>query len=105
MIRVTIELLPLGEDRGRENEVLGVMLIANDLTKTFASKGRRANYFIKLWKKRHAGIVHRHYPFLPAPADPWATTEVRDFPRLSQHPWNIVREALNTLAKQKGGRI
>lgn len=103
MIRVTIEMLPGGVDMGPgENEILGVMLIDNNLMKSLETKGKKGDYRVRLWKKRNAANViaalglgdtdlfrHAHY------------TEVKDYNRKAYHPWNLVRIALNQIAEGK----
>lgn len=88
MIRCTLELIPGGIG---EPELLGQIDIDNRIGRTLASAGKRGDYGYELFKKRRgrvfrAGVIH-------------------DFPRLSYHTWNLVRDILNEVAKSNGGRI
>lgn len=105
MIRVTVELLPFGED-GDHNEILGVMLLSNDLAGSLRSGGQRGNYNVRLWKKRNAanlfaacklGASHLY--------SAWAETKVENYPRLAYHPWNLVRLALNQIYENNQRRM
>lgn len=88
MIRCTLELLKGGNED--DTELLGVIEISNNLFTSINSDGKRATYDVRLYKKRKTKF--------------WKT-KVRDFPRLSYHPWNTVRIALNQIAEKNGGRI
>lgn len=90
MIRCTLELIPGGVG---EPEHLGIIEIANEIGTTLSTGGKRGDYRFWLYKKRK-NVTHPH----------WCGT-VRDFPRLSYHPWNLVRRILNELAERNGGTI
>jgi hypothetical protein len=101
MIRVTIEMLKGGVDMGPgENEILGVMLITNDLKTSLKTEGKKGSYIVRLWKKRNAANVVAALGL--GDTDLWRFphyTEVKDFNRKAYHPWNIVRIALNQIAE------
>lgn len=80
MIRVTLELIPGGYG---EPERLGVIEIDNRIGRTMVTKGQRGDYGYALEKKRKGRVVYRG--------------EIDDFPRLSYHPWNLVRRILNDI--------
>lgn len=88
MIVCRLELWKGGNPEDVEH--LGTIHLTNDLETSLADP-RRGTYFVSLWKKRLAGKMWR--------------TKVYDYPRLSYHPWNLVRNALNEIAKKNGGRI
>jgi hypothetical protein len=99
MIRVTIEMLKGGVDMGPgENEILGVMLIDNNLVKSLKTEGKKGDYRVRLWKKRNAANVFHSLVL----GDPLAYrplyTVVKDYNRRAYHPWNLVRIALNQFA-------
>lgn len=87
MIKVTLELLPSGVDDSESKKLLGEIIIANDLIGTISSGGRRGNYSYKLFKKTKKKIA--------------GSGKIRDYPRLSYHPWELVRLILND-AKSDG---
>lgn len=91
MIKCTLELCPGGIDDPETNEHLGTIHIINNISKTVSTTGKRGTYDIQLWKKRRRG-------------NSWTTT-VKNFPRLSYHPWNLVLRALEQIAEEYGGRI
>jgi hypothetical protein len=99
MIRVTIEMLPGGVDMGPgENEILGVMLLANDLSATLKSKGTRGTYQVRLWKKRNAAnVIAANQLGSGFDYSPNRQAEVENFPRNSYHVWNLVWQALDQL--------
>ena len=88
MIVCKLELWPGGIEEGKED--LGRIEISNNVFETVRTEGRRGNYSYKLFKKRAKRIVCRG--------------RVQNFPRLSYHPWELVREILNDAAR-KNGRI
>lgn len=88
MIRCTLELLPGGIG---EPEHLGTILIDNRIRTTIESAGKRGDYGYRLKKKRKSVWV--------------ADGVVADFPRLSYHPWNLVKRILDDAAKKNGGTI
>lgn len=88
MIRVTLELVPGGIG---EPEHLGTIEIQNILTRSIETNGRRGDYAYEIFKKRTKS--------------PWRGGKVRDFPRRSQHCWNLVRQILNQAAERNGGVI
>jgi hypothetical protein len=85
-----VELLPGGFDMGDENELLGEIHIANDVILTMTNH-RRGNYKYTIFKKRRSV--------------PWFVGRLKNFPRKSYHPWEMVRQILNQAAEQNGGRI
>lgn len=91
MIKVTMELCPGGLDRPELNETLGVIYIANQIVRTASSRGVRGDYLFKLHKKRKGRVVYEGV--------------IEDFPRLSYHPWNLVKRILDSCASQNGGTI
>lgn len=86
MIRCTLELVPGGVG---EPEQLGIIEIGNGVMRTVQSDGRRGDYFYEVEKKRKGRVV--------------AKGVIRDFPRLSYHPWNLVRRILDEAADNNGG--
>jgi len=88
MIRCRLELLPGGLDSS-DNELLGEIIISNDIV-TSIKNPRRGTYFWEIFKKRR---------------NVWMAGGLDNFPRLSYHPWNIVREILNDAAERNGGRL
>jgi hypothetical protein len=91
MIRCTLELLRGGIDDPSQNVHLGTIEIANDIFSTLRSDGKRGSYKFEIHKKRLGRIFH--------------IGKVENFPRLSYHPWNLVRQILNDVADAHGGRI
>lgn len=75
MLRVTIELLPFGSEEKKRH--LGTIDIAND------GKGtpERGNYMVRLAK-------------MGRPLDTWRRGVVKDFPRLSRGPYDLLLRAL-----------
>jgi hypothetical protein len=90
VIRVTLELIPGGIG---EPEHLGTIEIANNISRTLDTEGRRGTYDARIWKKRFRR------------SDPWGDVTVENFPRRSYHPWNLVRQVLNMAAELNGGTI
>ncbi len=68
---------------------LGRIVIGNQ---GVSANERRGDYEAEIYKKTIRGA-------------PWKVVEIEDFPRLSLHPWNLVRKILNEAAVQNGGRI
>ena len=92
MIRCRLELVPGGiEGESIEPIHLGTIIIGNQIGRTLASDGKRGDYSYELEKKRKGRIVNDGI--------------IRDFPRLSYHPWNLVRRILNDAAETNGGTI
>jgi hypothetical protein len=91
MIRCILELLPGGIDDPELNEHLGAIHISNDIFRSMDDP-RRGTYNFDLYKKR-VGIA------------PWTEGRIENFPRYSYHPWNLVRQILNLVADEHGGRI
>lgn len=89
MIVCKLELWPGGNEENARH--LGTIEISNDLITTFGSSGLRGTYSFDIWKKRLGS--------------PWKSGRIREFPRLSYHPWNLVRQILNNAAEKNGGRI
>lgn len=81
MIRVTLELVPGGVG---EPERLGMIEIDNRFALTMLTDGKRGDYGYQLRKKRAGRITHEGV--------------VRNFPRLSYHPWNLVKRVLDDAA-------
>src|SRR3954466_7227303 len=104
MIRVTVEMLPGGVDMGPgENEILGVMLITNNIAKSIQTGGKRGDYGVHLWKKRNAAnVIAANQLGSGLDYDPAYKVEVTDFPRNSYHVWNLVRKALTEIAAIRG---
>lgn len=71
-------------------EHLGTIEISNQLARTMLNP-KRGDYGFRLFKKRLNRVFY--------------TGLVSDFPRLSYHPWNLVRQILNDAAERNGGRI
>lgn len=86
MIRVTIELLPFGLERGRKH--LGTIDIANDGTGT----AERGNYKVRL-----AGFRGPH--------SKWREGAVRDFPRKSRGPYDLLLRALAATVGDRARRL
>lgn len=89
MIRVTLELLPGGVEEDVEH--LGTIIISNDIMKSLQTHGMRGTYSYEVFKKRKGKV--------------FAKGRVRDFPRLSYHPWNLVLRVLKQEADKHGGTI
>jgi len=88
MIRVTLELVPAGVG---EPELLGTIEIGNMIGRTVQSAGKRGDYYYELAKKRRGRLACKG--------------TIEDFPRLSYHPWNLIRRILNDAAEKNGGTI
>lgn len=91
MIRVRMELLPGGYDREEDNELLGEIFIDNDIITSLATSGQRGDYRARIWKKQRGAV--------------WKTIRLKNFPRRSYHPWEMLRRILNQAAEQNGGHI
>lgn len=89
MIVCKLELWPGGVEEGAEH--LGTIKISNDMVTSLQSRGKRGAYGYEIFKKRVEKL--------------WDSGKIRDFPRLSYHPWNLIREILNQAADRNGGRI
>lgn len=90
MMKVTFELCPGGIDDPETNELLGKLVITNNIVKSIESRGKRGTYDVVIYKKRRV---------------PWKRIKVRDYAREAYHPWELVRQALNRAAEMNGGRI
>lgn len=88
MIRCTLELIPGGIG---EPEHLGVIDIDNRVLRSVYSGGKRGDYRYLLHKKRQGRVVSEGV--------------IHDFPRLSYHPWNLIKRILDDAAKKNGGTI
>lgn len=76
MIRVTVELVPRGDES--RALILARGVIANDGSGTL----RRGNYRFALSQQRRLTVTARK-------------GEVKDFPRLSKNVWHLLRLVLN----------
>jgi hypothetical protein len=92
MIVCRLELWPGGVEEAAEH--LGTIELSNQIIRSLRSDGKRGDYHVVLYKKRKT-----------KPKSGKFKTKVRDFPRLSYHPWNLVRIALNQIAEKNGGTI
>jgi hypothetical protein len=90
MIRVMLYLDPGGITPTDQWETMGRIDIENDALNTLATRGKRGTYIASIYKKR---------------ARLWKKIKLRDFPRESYHPWEMVRQILNKAAESNGGRI
>lgn len=86
MIRVTIEMLPRGDETKKYH--MGTIDIANDGTGT----AERGNYKVKL-----AGFKSPH--------SRWREGAVRDFPRKSRGPYDLLLRALATTVGDRAKRL
>lgn len=75
-----------------EWEVLGRIDIENELARTLSTDGKRGDYSAIIYKKRKT---------------PWSRRpiKIKNFPRLSYHPWNLILEILKKAAEKNGGRL
>ena len=80
-MRVRLEILKGGVDRGEDNEIVGEIYISNNIVRSIQTDGTRGDYKATVFKKRR-GIVFK-------------TVRVRDYPRKAYHPWELVRRILN----------
>jgi hypothetical protein len=83
MIRVTVELLPLGYESGKRK--LGVMYIANDGVTSRETNGKRGSYDFDIFGKRKLLRSGR----------------VEDYPRKSAIVWVLLHRALNVAFGKK----
>jgi len=84
MLRITVELLPLGdESRARH---LGTATIVND----GAGAKDIGNYIVRLSKWGR-------------PNDAWKTGTVKGFRRLSRGPWDLLYLALRDIVGERNG--
>lgn len=90
MIRCMLFLDPGGITPVERWELLGRIDIEN-LVETSLKNRRRADYRAKIYKK--------------LPKRVFKTVVIKDFPRLSYHPWETVRQILNKAADKNGGKI
>ena len=88
MIVCTLELWKGGDPNDRE--LLGRIEMSNDIVESTKTFGARGTYSCEIWKKRKVK---------------WKRLKIRNFPRKSYHPWNLVREVLNKAATENGGRL
>lgn len=88
MIVCILELWRGGDPDDRT--LLGRIEMANDLIESLDTGGSKGTYNCLIYKKRKTA---------------WRRIKIRNFPRLSYHPWNLVREILNKAAEQNGGRL
>jgi hypothetical protein len=79
MIRCTLELLPGGYEEDPQH--LGTIYIANEITQSVATGGKRGEYIYSLEKKRKGRTVSEGM--------------ISDYPRLSYSVWELVRRILN----------
>lgn len=86
MIRVTIQLLPFGSEAKARH--LGTIDIANDGTGT----AERGNYKVRL-----AGFRGPHTR--------WREGAVRDFPRISRGPYDLLLRALAATVGDRARRL
>jgi len=86
-----MELLPGGYDREEDNELLGEIFIDNDLTTSLSSGGRLGTYRARIFKKQRGHV--------------WRVVYLKNFPRKSYHPWEMLRRILNQAAEGNGGHI
>jgi hypothetical protein len=86
MIRVTVELLPKGDESQKRH--LGTALIANDGT----GSEREGNYNVQLSKWGEPGIA-------------WKKGRVEGFPRKGLGPWDLLGVALATILADRWRRF
>lgn len=89
MIRCMLFLDPGGNTPLDQWETLGRIDIANDVETTLHNI-KRGTYDARIYKKRK--VV-------------WKRVKIKDFPRLSYHPWNLIMQILREAARQNGGTI
>ena len=88
MIVCKLELWPGGDAENAEH--LGTIAISNNVIETIRTSGKRGDYRATIMKKRNKV---------------WRYVTVKNFPRQSYHPWNLIREILNKAAEQNGGQL
>lgn len=79
MIRVTVELLPHGDESRKRH--LGTCEIANDLEESLASRGDLGSYAVRLSKWGQ-------------PTQTWKRGRVGGFDRIKRGPWDLLYLAL-----------
>ena len=79
MLRVRVELIRGGVG---EPELLGEMVIVNDLLRSLETEGVRGSYRVRCWGKR------------PRPV---RSGQVENWPRRSKPVWALVRAALEAV--------
>jgi hypothetical protein len=89
MIRCTLELVRLGDPDNVKH--LGTIEISNQILDTIETKGKRGSYLAHIYKMKRGRSTSQ--------------VVIKDFPRLSYHPWNLIRRILNEAAKKNGGTI
>lgn len=90
MIRCMLFLDHGGITPINEWELLGRIDIENNVISSVRTGGKRGNYSVKIYKKQKRL---------------WMKLRLRDFPRQSYHPWEMIRRILNQAAEQNKGRI
>lgn len=90
MIRCMLFLDPGGVSRIDEWELLGHIDISNSIDRSLDDP-RRGDYEYEIFKKRRT--------------KPFAQGVISNFPRLSYHPWNLVKRILDEVARDHGGTI
>jgi hypothetical protein len=90
MIRCMLFLDPGGNAPRQEWKVLGHIDIENDFIHSLETSGLRGNYKASIFKKQKRR---------------WRTVKLKSFPRLSYHPWEMIRRILNDAAEKNGGHI
>lgn len=84
MIRVTIELLPGGREKGKK--LLGEMTICNDGETSDYTDGKRGSYTTCI-TKWNGGV--------------WKRGRVDDFDRVKRGPWDLLYLALRNLVGKR----
>ncbi len=107
MIRVRIELCPLGDERPEAVREIGRMYIANDGEKSVESAGALGDYRVAVCRRGSTGVPK---PINPKGKPPVRGGEIRDYPRLALSVWRLIARALHvsfpeetTPAKRKSG--
>lgn len=88
MMVCKLELWPGGVEEDVRH--LGTIEIINDHETTHRTEGRLGTYDVTPYKEDRT---------------PCARLVISDFPRLSDHSWNLVRQILEAAAQQNGGKI
>jgi len=83
MIRITVELLPLGDELGKR--MLGVATIANDGD----GSEKIGHYTVKLGK------------MAPKETEIWRTGAVQNFPRQKRGCWDLIYLALRNIVSHR----
>lgn len=89
MIVCKLELWPGGNER--EAQVLGVIEITNNLERSIMTRGNRGDYRYRIQKKTPGRVA--------------AEGVLRNYPRRSYHPWNLVMGILNQVKNEKQGPV